>query len=316
MRPANLSLRQLRAFVALAEQRNFTRAAEYCSLSQPAFSTLIQTFEEAAGARLFDRTTRTVELTGEGRVLEPWVRRLLGDFESAFSALEDHVSLRKGRMALAVAPSLAASWLPPIIAEYHRANPQVVIRLYDRLSDQCIELLRQGKADFALTGYRAPDADLAVELLLDDRLRVVCSHRFANATRLRLSDLAGETLFHLVGSSNTRQQLDVALEDVPVAVNIEVVHLTTLIGLVSTGMGISVLPTFSLARFQSPDLVSIELVEPELHRTFYIVHLQNRSLSPSALDMLERIRRHRPELEQVTARIAAPRDEDRLDGDR
>jgi len=303
MRPNNLSLRQLRAFVALVEQRNFTRAAEQCNLSQPAFSTLIQTFEEATGARLFDRTTRTVELTTEARVLEPWVRRLLGDFDAAFSALEDHVSLRQGRVGIAVAPSLAASWLPPIIAEYHRANPHVTIRLFDRLSDECVNLVRQGKADFALTGYRSPDADLAVELLLDDRLRVVChsSHRLAQAKRLRLADLAGETLFHLVGSSNTRQQLDAALDDASVAVNIEVVHLATLMGLVSTGMGISVLPTFSLARFQSPDLISIELVEPELHRTFYIVHLHNRSLSASALDMLERVRNHRPELQQATA---------------
>ena len=74
----DLSTRQLRAFLALAEQRSFTRAAEALHLSQPAFSALIRALEEALDARLFDRSTRSVELTPEGRLFEVSARRLLG----------------------------------------------------------------------------------------------------------------------------------------------------------------------------------------------------------------------------------------------
>ena len=75
----NLSARQLRAFVALCDERHFTRAAQRCHLTQPAFSALIRSLEQDAGARLFDRNTRRVDLTPEGRVLEAWARRLLAD---------------------------------------------------------------------------------------------------------------------------------------------------------------------------------------------------------------------------------------------
>ncbi len=76
MKKPDLSARQLRAFVALADQRNFTRAAQTCHLSQPAFSALIRTLEDTLGARLFDRDTRSVQLTPEGRLFDTSARRL------------------------------------------------------------------------------------------------------------------------------------------------------------------------------------------------------------------------------------------------
>ena len=114
----DLSTRQLRAFLALAEQRSFTRAAEALHLSQPAFSALIRALEEALDTRLFDRSTRSVELTAEGRLFETSARQLLGDFGAALGTLRDHLQLRTGRVSLAALPSLAAGWLPAILAEY------------------------------------------------------------------------------------------------------------------------------------------------------------------------------------------------------
>ncbi|HBD32798.1 MAG TPA: LysR family transcriptional regulator, partial [Cupriavidus sp.] len=104
---SNLSVKHLRAFVALATHRNFTRAAQACHLSQSAFSALIQTLEEQAGCRLFERTTRHVDLSTDGRRFEEMARRLLGDFEAAFDDLRDHAERRKGRVAIAALPSLA-----------------------------------------------------------------------------------------------------------------------------------------------------------------------------------------------------------------
>src|SRR5512134_2091201 len=97
----NLGLRELHAFLVLAEQRNFTRAAALCHLSQPAFSALVR----ALGARLFDRTTRSVDLTAEGRVLVEPARRLLRDADSALADVRDHAARRRGRVAIALLPS-------------------------------------------------------------------------------------------------------------------------------------------------------------------------------------------------------------------
>ncbi|MFP3710881.1 LysR family transcriptional regulator, partial [Paraburkholderia sp. SIMBA_009] len=90
----------------MAEERHFTRAAQRCHLTQPAFSALIRQLEDSAGLRLFDRNTRNVELTAEGRVLDASARRLLADMDLVMEDLRDHAARRRGRVALAALPSL------------------------------------------------------------------------------------------------------------------------------------------------------------------------------------------------------------------
>src|SRR5437870_12625283 len=97
----NVSTRALHAFVTLAEERSFTRAAAACHLSQPAFSALIRTLEDELNTRLFDRDTRSVQLSAEGRLFESSARQLMGDFSVAVNDLSDHVERRKGRVHVA-----------------------------------------------------------------------------------------------------------------------------------------------------------------------------------------------------------------------
>lgn len=160
----DLSTRQLRAFLALAELRSFTRAAQASHLSQPAFSALIRTLEDAVGTRLFDRDTRSVQLTPEGRLFEGSARRLLDDMGGAMADLADHVERRKGRVRVAALPSLAAGWLPSVFAEFMQTWPGIRVDLDDALSDACIALVRSGQADFALAARaraRRPTATCA-----------------------------------------------------------------------------------------------------------------------------------------------------------
>ena len=154
----DLSTRQLRAFLALADRNHFTRAAEACHLSQPAFSALIQALEQAVGTRLFDRSTRSVQLTPEGRLFEPSARRLLAGVAEALQDLGDQVERRRGRVHIAALPSLAAGWLPALFAEFRAAWPGVELALSDQLSDACVDLVRGGQADFALAAGGTPEA--------------------------------------------------------------------------------------------------------------------------------------------------------------
>src|SRR5437879_13890343 len=133
----NISTRLLHAFLALNECRHFTHAAERCHVSQSAFSVIIQKLETAVGARLFERDTRNVTLTPEGELFVEVARSLVTDIESAFSDMTDYVARRKGRVAIAALPSLAAGWLPSVIAEYRRRYPGITIALFDALSDPC-----------------------------------------------------------------------------------------------------------------------------------------------------------------------------------
>jgi DNA-binding transcriptional LysR family regulator len=119
----NISSRQLDAFIALAQLGSFTLAAQRCHLSQPAFSALIKGLEEGVGVRLFDRSTRHVALTQEGAQFLDAAQRIRTDLGDAVQGLREAAALQRGRVSIALLPSLAAAWLPPVLALFHARHP-------------------------------------------------------------------------------------------------------------------------------------------------------------------------------------------------
>jgi DNA-binding transcriptional LysR family regulator len=283
----DLSLRQLRAFLALVDQRNFTRAAQSCHLSQPAFSALIRTLEEVLGARLFDRDTRSVQPTHEGLLFEAPARRLLDDMGSAMADLGDHVERRKGRVRVAALPSLAAGWLPAVFAEFMQAWPGISLDLDDALSDACIALVRSGQVDFALAASGAQGAaaaDLRSQKLCSDRFHLVCraDHPLAREARLTLKKIAPWPFIQMARNSSVRQALDAAIHPLRMKTVFEVEHLATVMGLVEAGLGVSIVPALTLFHFQRSTLVTRSLPLPRLTRTLHLVQRREGSLSIAA----------------------------------
>lgn len=282
----DLSTRQLRAFVALSEQRNFTRAAQQMHLSQPAFSALIRALESLLETRLFERSTRAVALTAEGRLFEASARQLLGDFGLALGHLRDHLQLRTGRVSLAALPSLAAGWLPEILAEYKAQWTGVELQLHDTLSDNCLDLLRGGVVDFALASTGAHSAGLQTRVLCADDFHLVCrrDHPLARqrGAGLGLKDLAPYPFVHLARNSSVRQRLEAALHPMQLHSVLEVEHLATVAGMVQAGLGVSVVPALTLFHFQHPDLVTRALKVRGLKRRIYLVQREGESLSVAA----------------------------------
>jgi LysR family carnitine catabolism transcriptional activator len=292
MSPPDLSARQLRAFAALAEQRNFTRAAQRCHLSQPAFSALIRTLEETLGARLFDRDTRSVQLTAEGLLFEAPARRLLDDMQDVIGDLADHVERRKGRVSVAALPSLAAGYLPAILAEFMQTWPGIAVDIHDALSDPCIALLRSHKADFALAATGAGVAaasDLRGQKLCSDGFHLVCrsDHPLAAEPRLTARKLAPWPFIQMARQSSVRQSLDAAMHPMRLNAVLEVEHLATVAGLVEAGVGISVVPALTLFHFRNAALVTRPLPVAGLTRTLYIVQRREGSLSVAAQTLHE-----------------------------
>jgi len=291
---SNLSVKHLRAFVALATHRNFTRAAQDCHLSQSAFSTLIQTLEEQAGNRLFERTTRHVDLSPDGRRFEEVARRLLADFEAAFEDLRDHAERRKGRVAIAALPSLAGGDLPPLLADFHRRYPGISLELFDQLADGCIDMVRRGQADFALAPAPAQDADLRVESLVHDTFHLVCpaDHPLAARRRIAPQALAGLPFIQLSRTSSVRQHLDAALHPMKLSGVMEVEHLATVAALVEAGLGVSVVPALALFQFRREGLAVRPMQMPALVREICLVRLKERGDSAAAAAMIDCLRAH------------------------
>jgi DNA-binding transcriptional LysR family regulator len=294
----NLSARQLRAFVALADERHFTRAAQRCHLTQPAFSALIRSLEEAAGLRLFDRNTRHVELTAEGRVLDASARRLLADMDLVMDDLRDHAARRRGRVALAALPSLAAGWLPGLLARFSQAHPGIVLDLRDALLDPCLDMVQSGQVDFAVASRRPDMTDLDSEFLHADRYFLVCrvDHSLAAQSQVRLRDIVRYPVIQLARGSSVRKHLDEALgADAPLPV-FEVEHLATVTGLVRAGLGVSVVPAMTLFHFRSDDLRVVPLAGRALTRPLYLVQRKGRSLSVAAQALYELLIAHRGDI--------------------
>ena len=285
----NISTKQLQAFLALEQHRHFTQAAERCHLSQSAFSAVIQKLEATVGAKLVQRDTRNVTLTTEGELFVEVARALLADLDAAFTDMGDFIARRKGRVALAVLPSLAANGIPEVIAHYKATYPGITVQLFDALSDQCLHLLRQGKVDLALTAPGASLAEFATRTLCSDPFYLVCrhDHPLAKKRKIKVADLAGHELIHLAPATSVRQHVDQLLRGVGVRhAGLEVEHLATVAGLVEQGLGISLVPELTLFQFRSLDLVAIPLDSQAVVRPILIVQQKERALSHAAQGML------------------------------
>ena len=281
----NLSSKQLRAFLALAHERHFTRAAQRCHQTQPAFSALIRSLEEALGVRLFDRTTRRVELTPEGEVFSESAARLLADIESAVASVQDHVALRQGKVAVAALPSLAAGWLPTVYARFHESHPAIELHLHDALLEPCLGLLRSDAVDIAVAARGLNMAGLHALPLCEDRFYLVCrrDHSLARRSSVALSHLAGSAIIQLGKGSSIRQSLVRHAGYDTLRTFLEVDHLATVTGLVAAGLGVSLVPAMTLFQFRHPDIVVIPLTRSStLKRSLFIITRSGKTLSAAA----------------------------------
>jgi DNA-binding transcriptional LysR family regulator len=292
----NLSARDLKAVIALVEERSFTRAAQRLHLSQPAFSALIQAVEEGLGARLFDRTTRNVVLTPEGRVFEQAARRMLGDIESMVGDFREHAHRRKGRVAVAALPSLAAGWLPDVLARFRALHPGIELALSDSLSETCLALLRSRQVDIAMASTGTRSDDLEAVPLCQDGFHLVCrkDHPLAAQAAVRLRDLAGHPFVHMSRNTSVRQRLEAALHPMELHSVLEVEHLATVTGLVRAGLGISLVPALTLFHFHHPDLAVRPLEGKGITREIFAVRRRHEQMSLAAQALWELALQQRP----------------------
>ncbi len=306
----NVSTRQLQAFIALTEQRSFTRAAALCHLSQPAFSALIGQLEEALGIRLFDRSTRHVEPTAEGREFEISARRVLTEFDAALAGVSDQLARRRGRVSIALLPSLAAGWLPQVLQAYSTRYPGIEIEVADVLSEACVERVRSGRADFALAAIRADTPELQAEPFCSDGFHLVCpaGHPLTRLAEVEPQDVAAYPFIHMARTSSVRQYLDAALHPLQMQTLMEVEQLATAMGMVRAGLGISLMPALTLFHFAHPGLVIRPLHWAGLTRQIYLVRRRDRSLSLAAQSLYEQVLADPPETANA-ASTGGPADE-------
>jgi DNA-binding transcriptional LysR family regulator len=188
-------LRQLRYFVAVAEELNYTRAAKRLHLAPQAVSATVQQLEAGLGLKLFERTTRKVELTDAGAVLLREARRTLRQADHAVSAARRAAAGETGRLTIGFLSSTTNYVMPPVVRAFGDRYPDVELRTEDLAIGALVAGVREGRLDGGVT--RPPlvdDDDLVTETIFTEPVAAVvpADHPLAARASLRLGDLAGE----------------------------------------------------------------------------------------------------------------------------
>lgn len=292
----NLTGRAIDAFLALEETRRFVLAAKRCHVSPSTFSQMISRLEEQVGARLFDRDTRNVSLTPEGEVFSTGAHRIAAEIRASLSELMDRASHRRGRVAVAVTPSLAADWLPRRLAEFRESYPQLELRMHDVTTERCMEMVRRGEADFGVSAQPGEEAEFDNVLLFQERYYLICPEAdpFAKMAEVKLGDLKNRSFVHMVRTGSVRQQMMPLLAKAQVSDSgMEVANFGTLAGLVAAGFGIGIVPEQARLLCARPGLTTIPVNAPKAVRPISMIRRRGRSLSVAADALWEQLKAER-----------------------
>jgi DNA-binding transcriptional LysR family regulator len=284
-------LDDLLAFRAVAELRNFRRAAEAVHISQPAFSRRIDKLEQALGARLLERTTRHVSLTATGHEFARKVVQWLDDLDTTLLALRGMAPARLGEVTVACIPTTVYYYVSQAIRRYRERYPRIRVRIRDAGAAEVLALVSRGEADFGINflGSQEPDIDFAP--LVEERFVAACrrEHPLARRRRVTWSELAAFDVISVSRSSGNRVLLDQALARVAVRPEptYEAEHVATLLGLVEAGLGVAAVPALAMPGKGHPTLVSVPLEEPAVQRQVGLIRKRGRALTPVAQQLYD-----------------------------
>lgn len=291
--PTSLTLKQMAALVAIAQRGNFSAAAEFLHVSQPALSRTVRMAEEALGARIFDRDTRSVSLTPEGEELLPIAQRILGEFNDSMGELAQFMEGKRGRVRVSAVPSMAQSLLLKAASRYGRSHPGVHLSLRVDPADHILDLLERREIDIALSVQPPPDGRFTYQHLVDDEFVLVCrkGDPLAGAgledAPLGWKVFANRPFIGVMTGTSTRSATQAAFMENGVTVRpvheVATIDLPLVGGMIRAGLGITVLPRSSMSCTGHPELVARRLHRPVMHRRIGIVRLAGRSPSAAVL---------------------------------
>jgi DNA-binding transcriptional LysR family regulator len=283
----NVSLQQLKVFVAVARERSFTRAAREFDLTQSAVSRCVRELEEAVELKLFDRTTRQVELTNAGASLERRIGRLLDEIELTLVEERAAYDGHTGVVVLASNPVLSSTWVAQALARCASAFPGLIVSVKDQPQSGVLASVEQGEVDFGVVSLAGPfDSDLLhAQVIFRTPLHVVipATHPLARHDSVAWRALHEWPLITLNADTGMRAALEPAfsaneLKRRPLQ---ELGHVAAVSRMVELGLGVGVLPVDAHWPAPGVSLVSRPLV-PEVTVTTFLVHRRNRSLRPNA----------------------------------
>jgi LysR family carnitine catabolism transcriptional activator len=277
--------RHLRAFIVLAETRSFSTASGRLHISQSALSQAVSKLEEICGISLVERTTRSVRLTAAGEEFLVDAKRVIEQNERLLTHGQERSRGDRGSLTLLTIPSVAQRLLSTLIVEFYRCHQGVDIIIHDHPDPVLRQKMTLGEGDLGLiTESAALEAALFLPLLRDSfRVVLPASHRLASHAEISAGQLATERLILPRRGTLLRAYVDSTLSRLRLRHDpIEISQVATVIGMVESGLGVSVLPGLACPSPSLLSVVSRPLQRPSIARVIGFVRPADRLTVPAA----------------------------------
>jgi LysR family transcriptional activator of glutamate synthase operon len=286
-----MELRQLRYLVALAEERNFTRAAAREHIAQPALSQQIRRLEEELGLALVERTTRRTALTDAGELLVDRARRILAELDAAETELQGLRGVQTGHLSIGAMHTMGPVDLSLALAIFYKRHPGVELTVHEQSSEEMAEMLRVDELDLAFLSVteRIESHGLGLLQLVSEELVVLLprEHPLAHRGQVRMAELADEHFISFRQGARLRELLFSAARQAGFEprVTVESNESQRIRRLVARELGVAILPR-SDADGPGADVAVATLIEPELSRDITLAWRGGRRHAPAAAAFL------------------------------
>ncbi|OOG65721.1 HTH-type transcriptional regulator GltC [Ensifer sp. M14] len=285
----DITLKQLRAFVTVANLGQFTLAADKLGSSQSAVSTLVRQLEQNLNLRLFDRHTRLLRLTEAGTDILPVASRAVADIEGMVESSRELNALRRGKVSIAAGTVQAALMLPQLVNAFNKLYPEIAVALHDVAEKAVLEQVANSSVDLGIGTVPEDDSELMGTRLTTDEFLVVLhpDDPLAKLTELRWTDLVDRKLIGPQRGNPIRDRLENELARNGIVLPFdktmqEVALPLTIIGMVEGGLGVAIMTSAVTRLATSMGLVVRTPTEPHIKREVSLIQKRARSLSPAA----------------------------------
>jgi LysR family hydrogen peroxide-inducible transcriptional activator len=270
------SVRQMRYFDILANTLHFRKAAEMARISQPALSAQIAEMELLLGAPLFERTRRSVVLTDMGRRLLPRIRSILDEIRSLEELAGQRRGILRGRLRLGIIPTIAPYLLPLLVPDLRETYPDLTIELREAVTSKLVEDLRLGDLDAIVAALPVEGEGTVARPLFRDRFLIATSTNDIDVltSPMTQEDIALQRLLLLEEGHCLREQALAVCSNVKQRqlVNYGATSMTTLLQMVSHGMGLTLIPEIAVRTEASRNNVRIvAFADPEPSREIGLI---------------------------------------------
>jgi len=278
-----MEMHQVRYFLALCEELNFTRAAERCHVAQPSLTRAIRQLEEELGGTLFRRERANTHLSELGRTLKPYLEQIFHRAEDAKREANEFLRLQKTPLRLGLMCTIAPTYLLDLVAAVHMRHPGIELQIIDAAATQLQEQLIGGRIDVAIYALPSLSADERLHHLplYREPFHIVLAprHRLAGQGNVRVKDLDGERYL-----SRVNCEMGPAADAVFDAQGVtgptvyESERDDWILAMAAADLGYAFMPALSAAH---PGVVALPLIEPEIWREVALVTVRGRPHSPA-----------------------------------